>query len=102
MTVLLNRDSRDHRPGHHRPHRFVPCAGRDQERHQHRRRRDAGEGRQTHLGRPVFDTVEEAVAATGADASLMFVPPAFAADSMMEAADAGLKFSVSIADGIPT
>ncbi len=61
-----------------------------------------GKGGTTHLGLPVFDTVAEAVAETGADASLMFVPPAFAADSMMEAAEAGLKFSVSIADGIPT
>jgi malate-CoA ligase subunit alpha len=61
-----------------------------------------GKGGTTHLGLPVFDTVAEAVAQTKADASIMFVPPAFAADSMMEAADAGLKFSVSIADGIPT
>ena len=61
-----------------------------------------GKGGTTHLGLPVFDTVAEAVAETGADASLMFVPPAFAADSMMEAAEAGLKFAVSIADGIPT
>jgi malate-CoA ligase subunit alpha len=61
-----------------------------------------GKGGTTHLGLPVFDTVKEAVAATGANSSLMFVPPAFAADSIMEAADAGLKFSVSIADGIPT
>ncbi len=61
-----------------------------------------GKGGETHLGLPVFDTVKEAVAATGADASLMFVPPPFAADSIMEAAEAGLKFAVSIADGIPT
>ena len=61
-----------------------------------------GKGGTTHLGLPVFDTVKQAVDATGADASLMFVPPAFAADSIMEAADAGLKFSISIADGIPT
>lgn len=61
-----------------------------------------GKGSTTHLGLPVFDTVAEAVAGVGADASLMFVPPAFAADSIMEAADAGLKFAVSIADGIPT
>ncbi len=61
-----------------------------------------GKGGTTHLDLPVFDTVKEAVRATGADASLMFVPPAFAADSIMEAADAGLRFSVSIADGIPT
>ena len=61
-----------------------------------------GKGGTTHLGLPVFDTVRQAAEATGADASLMFVPPAFAADSIMEAADVGLRFSVSIADGIPT
>lgn len=61
-----------------------------------------GKGGQTHLGLPVFNTVKEAVAATGADASIVFVPPAFAADSIMEAADAGIKYCVSITDGIPT
>ena len=52
-------------------------------------------------GVPVFDTVKDAVAATGAEASLVFVPPPFAADSIMEAADAGIKYCVSITDGIP-
>ena len=61
-----------------------------------------GKGGTTHLDLPVFDTVKEAVAATGATASIMFVPPAYAADSIMEAASAGLAFAVSIADGIPT
>ena len=60
-----------------------------------------GKGGQTHLGRPVFNTVKEAVKATGATASLAFVPPAFAADSLMEAADAGLKLVCTITDGIP-
>ena len=61
-----------------------------------------GKGGTTHLGLPVFDSVYEAVAATGATASVMFVPPPAAADSIMEAADAGLKVAISIADGIPT
>ncbi|MDB3878164.1 succinate--CoA ligase subunit alpha [Amylibacter sp.] len=52
-------------------------------------------------GVPVFDTVKDAVQATGAEASLVFVPPPFAADSIMEAADAGIKYCVSITDGIP-
>ena len=51
-------------------------------------------------GVPVFDTVKDAVDATGAEASLVFVPPPFAADSIMEAADAGIKYCVSITDGI--
>lgn len=57
-------------------------------------------GSQVH-GRPVFDTVKEAVAATGADASIVFVPPPFAADAIMEAADAGIRVCVAITDGIP-
>ncbi|GAB6141676.1 succinate--CoA ligase subunit alpha [Methylosoma difficile] len=61
-----------------------------------------GKGGQQHLGLPVFNTVKEAVEATGAEASIVFVPPAFAADSIMEAADAGIKYCVSITDGIPT
>jgi malate-CoA ligase subunit alpha len=61
-----------------------------------------GKGGQTHLGRPVFNTVKEAVRQVGAEASIIFVPPAFAADSIMEAADAGIKYCVAITDGIPT
>ncbi len=60
-----------------------------------------GKGGTTHLGLPVFDTVAEAVDATGADVSAIFVPPAFAADAIMEAIDAGIKVAVVIADGIP-
>ncbi len=60
-----------------------------------------GKGGQTHLGLPVFNTVKEAVAETAATASVVFVPAAFAADSIMEAADAGIKVCVAITDGIP-
>lgn len=61
-----------------------------------------GKGGQMHLGLPVFNTVKEAVQQVGADASIIFVPPAFAADSIMEAAGAGIKYCVAITDGIPT
>lgn len=61
-----------------------------------------GKGGQKHLDRPVFNTVKEAVEKAGAEASIIFVPPAFAADSIMEAADAGIKYCVAITDGIPT
>ncbi len=60
-----------------------------------------GKGGTTHLGRPVFNTIKGAVAETGADLAMAFVPPPFAADAMMEAADAGMKTCVCIADGIP-
>ncbi|MEM0937659.1 MAG: succinate--CoA ligase subunit alpha [Pseudomonadota bacterium] len=60
-----------------------------------------GKGGTVILGRPVFDTVRQAVDATGAEASLLFVPPPFAADAMMEAADAGIKTSICVTDGIP-
>jgi malate-CoA ligase subunit alpha len=61
-----------------------------------------GKGGQTHLDRPVFNTVKDAVKVTGAEASLAFVPPPYAADSLMEAADAGLKLVCIITDGIPS
>jgi malate-CoA ligase subunit alpha len=61
-----------------------------------------GKGGQTHLDRPVFNTVKDAVKATGAEASLAFVPPPYAADALMEAADAGLKLVCIITDGIPS
>lgn len=60
-----------------------------------------GKGGQEHLGRPVFNTVEEAVRKTGADVSIIFVPPAFAADGIMEAAAAGIKVIIAITEGIP-
>ena len=61
-----------------------------------------GKGGITHQGLPVFNTVKEAVKNTGAEASILFVPPAFAADSAMEAADSGIKICVAITDGIPS
>ncbi len=60
-----------------------------------------GKGGQTHLGKPVFNTVAEVVAKLGADTSIIFVPPAFAADAIMEAAEAGIKVIVCITEGIP-
>ncbi len=60
-----------------------------------------GKGGTSHLGRPVFNTVKQAVAATGASTSIVFVPPPFAADSIMEAADGGIRYCVAITDGIP-
>jgi len=61
-----------------------------------------GKGGQQHLGKPVFNTVADAVKQTGADVSVIFVPPAFAADAIMEAADACIKVIVCITEGIPT
>ena len=61
-----------------------------------------GKGGTEHLGRPVFNTVADAVAATHADTSIIFVPPAFAADAILEAAQAGIKVIVTITEGIPT
>ena len=60
-----------------------------------------GKGGQVHLDRPVFNTVKEAIEKTGADVSIIFVPPAFAADSIMEAADAGIRVIIAITEGIP-
>lgn len=60
-----------------------------------------GKGGSTHLDRPVFNTVKDAVTQAGADTSIIFVPPAFAADAIMEAADAGIKVIICITEGIP-
>jgi len=60
-----------------------------------------GKGGSSHLGKPVFNTVKDAVEKTGADVSIIFVPPAFAADAIMEATEAGIKVIVTITEGIP-
>ena len=60
-----------------------------------------GKGGQTHLGKPVFNTVKDAVSATGATVSMIFVPPAFVADAVMEAASAGIELAVIITEGAP-
>ncbi|SNY99854.1 succinate--CoA ligase subunit alpha [Flagellimonas pacifica] len=60
-----------------------------------------GKGGQEHLGKPVFNTVEDAVKEVGADTTIIFVPPAFAADAIMEAASAGIKVIITITEGIP-
>src|SRR5437016_559947 len=60
-----------------------------------------GKGGQKHLDRPVFNTVEDAVQQAQANVSIIFVPPAFAADAIMEAADAGIKIIIAITEGIP-
>ncbi len=61
-----------------------------------------GKGGQTHLGKPVFNTVVDSVKEVGADTSIIFVPPAFASDAIMESADAGIKVIICITEGIPT
>lgn len=60
-----------------------------------------GKGGQEHLGKPVFNTVSDAVSEVGADTTIIFVPPAFAADAIMEAASAGIKVIITITEGIP-
>ncbi|MEY2949346.1 MAG: hypothetical protein RLZZ248_547 [Bacteroidota bacterium] len=60
-----------------------------------------GKGGQTHIGKPVFNTVKDAVTQAGADTSVIFVPPAFAGDAIMEAAEAGIKVIICITEGIP-
>ena len=60
-----------------------------------------GKGGQIHLERPVFNTVAEAVSEVGANTTIIFVPPAFAADAIMEAAEAGIKVIITITEGIP-
>ena len=61
-----------------------------------------GKGGQEHLGKPVFNTVKESVDQVGADTSIIFVPLTFAADAIMESADAGIKVIICITEGIPT
>lgn len=80
----------------HFPFRTGDCL-----RHPFCGRGDSRQGGQTHLNKPVFNTVHEAVNETGADASMIYVPAAYAADAILEAADAGIKVIACITEGIP-
>ena len=102
MSILIDADDPGDRAGLHRRQGELPRQGDDRRtaRGWWAASRPARAGRR-HLGRPVFNTVKDAVKATGAEASLAFVPPPYAADALMEAADAGLRLVCIITDGIP-
>ena len=98
-------DRREHPgpgPGHHRQDRRLPHRGDDRLRHQHRRRRHAGQGRHAASTTGRCSTRSRTPSPPPAPtASIVFVPPPYAADSIMEAADAGIRVCVAITDGIP-
>jgi succinyl-CoA synthetase alpha subunit len=100
MSILIDADHPRRRAGLHGRQGDLPRQGDDRVRHERRGRRDPGKGGAKHLDRPVFDTVSEAVRQSGATASLVFVPAAFCADSIMEAAAAGIRLVCAITDGI--
>ena len=101
MSILLDADDPGDRAGLHRQHGSFHAQEMIHVRHPGGGRRHARQGRHDPSGPPVFNSVRDAVKATGATASMVFVPPPFAADSLMEAADAGLRPGRIITDGIP-
>ena len=101
MAVLVDADTRVIYPGFHRRAGHVPFRAGDRLRHQGGGRRHAGQGRQTHLDLPVFDTVCEARGEDRRAASAIYVPPPFAADAILEAIDAEIPLIVCITEGIP-
>ena len=102
MSILVDNDTRLVRLRHHRPRGHVPRAEQQALRHAASSSGvTPGKGGQDVEGIPVFNTFHDAVAETGANTAMIFVPPRFAADSILEAADAGIALIIAITEGIP-
>ena len=101
MAVLVNKNSKVIVQGFTGTEGTFHAGTDDRIRYQRGRWCYSGKGGTQHLDRPVFNTVKDAVDKHGADVSIIFVPPAFAADAIMEAADAGIKVIICITEGIP-
>ena len=102
VSILVDENDAHRLPGLHGRQGELPREGSDRVRHERSSPASRpGKAARKHLGLPVFDTVKEAVKATGATASGIFVPAPFCADAIMEAADAGMELIVCITDGIP-